>query len=837
MIARKSHPGAKTLGWVLLALGPLLLWWVSDAQHLAPFDTGPFLLLHTALETITVVVALLVFVTGQRSLLGSDTGGLVLLGHAFLGVALLDYLHMMSYAGMPDLVSANTQHKSIFFWLCARLLAASALLIYASLALRRSSPYQLLRPATPLAVTLTGVALCTWFGLVTPERIPALFVSGSGLTPLKLATEFLIVAINAVSLIALWHLRARWPAEQVTALTLAVSLSIVSELFFTLFGVKDKDSANLLGHLYKLATYLFLYQATFDQALRRPLQDMQVQHLREKLILSTAPDGVLWVDHRGSILMANPAIAQMSGYSTQELVGQPVNLLLPSHMHARHTQSMAAFFTKPHARAMAASDLQLQRRNGDLLPVDIALGHWEGRQERHAIAYIRDLTDRKKLEATLRRQATHDELTGLPNRWFFNVQLEQALKRMQRGTRRMAVLLLDLDYFKTINDSFGHAMGDALLVQVAARIRTSLRDNDLLARLGGDEFVVLLTDLHTEEEAISVASKLLAALQAAYQLDDKEVYSGASLGMAFFPSDAQDGATLLRFADLAMYQAKNAGRGGYACYSQEMDRRAHEDMQLHTKLKEAIAKDLLKLHYQPQVDVHSNAMVGAEALLRWHDAELGDIAPLRCVAVAEATGLILPLSDWVLQTACRQIAAWQRAGTPLPVAVNVSAQLFRQRNLVDTVAQALQQTGAQAQWLDIEITESVAMHQTDLARQQIEALVALGCSVALDDFGTGYSSLAYLKTLPVSKLKIDKTFMDGVPDDANDVTLSRTIIAMAHNLGLGLVAEGVETQQQLDFLCQHGCQTYQGWLYARAMDAQALSLRLQDMHPSAADTM
>ena len=818
----------------MLLAGPLLLWWVSDAEHLGPIAMGPFLLMHTAIETVTVVVALLVFVTGHRALLGAGNGPLVLLGQAFLGVALLDYLHLMSYVGMPDAVTINTQHKSIFFWLCARLLAALALLLYAAMAVRSAPPRQMTRPLLPLALTLAWVGICAWVWLAAPERIPALFVAGQGLTPLKIGMEYLVVGVNATTLAVLCFHRTRMQHEQFFALGTAVALSIFSELFFTLLSVKDKDSANALGHLYKLAAYVFLYRATFHEALRRPLQEMQVQHLREKLILSTAPDGVLWVDQGGTILMANRAMETMSGYSMQELVGQQVNILLPAHMHTRHTHSMQTYFSKPQSLAMAASDLQLQRRNGDLMPVDIALGHWEGRGQRHAIAYIRDLTDRKKLEATLRRQATHDELTGLPNRWFFNVQLEQALRRSQRSGLRMAVLLLDLDYFKTINDSFGHAMGDALLVQVATRIRASLRDNDVLARLGGDEFVVLLTDLASVDEAVNVAAKLLNTLQAAYSLDNKEVYSGASLGMAFFPSDAQDGVTLLRYADMAMYQAKNAGRGTYACYSQEMDRRVHEDMQMHTKLKEAIARELLTLHYQPQVEVASNAIVGAEALLRWHDTELGDVAPLRCIGVAEATGLILPLSDWVLLTACRQIAAWQRAGTPIRVSVNVSAQLFRQRNLVEKVSHALEQTGALAHWLDIEITESVAMDQTDLARQQIEALVALGCTVVLDDFGTGYSSLAYLKTLPVSKLKIDKTFMDGVPHDANDVTLARTIIAMAHNLGLGLVAEGVETQAQLDFLRQHGCQTYQGWLFAKAMDAGALGLRLKQPLPAPA---
>ncbi|WP_293606446.1 putative bifunctional diguanylate cyclase/phosphodiesterase [Polaromonas sp. UBA4122] len=450
--------------------------------------------------------------------------------------------------------------------------------------------------------------------------------------------------------------------------------------------------------------------------------------------------------------------------------------------------------------------------------MDISLGNWEDEGARHAIAYIRDLTGRKKFEESLRHQATHDELTGLPNRWLFHLQLDQAVVRAGRSGLRVAVLFLDLDYFKTVNDSFGHATGDALLVQVGTRMRSILRENDTLARLGGDEFAVLLTDLADVDEAVSVATKLLTSLQASYRLQDQDVYSGGSLGLAFYPDDAQDSDTLLRYADLAMYQAKQAGRGAYACYSQEMDRRVHEDMQLHTRLKEAIAQGILKLHYQPQVDVESGAVVGAEALLRWHDPVLGDVSPSRIIPIAEATGLILPLSDWVLETACEQIAAWAQAGTPLRVAVNFSAQQFRQRNLPEKVRAALERTGAQAQWLGIEITESVAMTQPEQAREQLNALVALGCSVALDDFGTGYSSLAYLKALPVSKLKIDQSFMKGIPHDANDVAISRAIIALAHSLGLTLVAEGVETDAQLAFLRQYGCETYQGWLFAKAME-------------------
>jgi len=472
-------------------------------------------------------------------------------------------------------------------------------------------------------------------------------------------------------------------------------------------------------------------------------------------------------------------------------------------------------------------DLNLMRRDGQQLPVDISLGHWEDEGTPYAIVYIRDLTERRKFEESLKHQATHDELTGLPNRWLFRLQLDQALARAARSGQHVAVLFIDLDYFKTINDSFGHSTGDMLLVQAGARMRSVLREHDTLARQGGDEFAVLLADLTSPDEAIGVANKLLASLKTAYFLKDQDVYSGASVGLAFYPDDAPTSETLLRYADMAMYQAKANGRGAFAFYSKDMDQVAHDNMQLHTQLKEAMARNGLQLHYQPQVDVESGAIVGAEALLRWFDPVLGHVSPARFIPVAEATGLILPLSEWVLETACQQIAAWTRAGTPVRVAVNFSAQQFRQRDLPEQVRQVLARTGAQAQWLDIEITESMAMTQPEQAREQLGALVAMGCRVALDDFGTGYSSLAYLKALPIHKLKIDKSFMDGIPDDASDVAISRAIIALAKSLGMTLIAEGVETEAQLAFLRQYGCDTYQGWLFAKAMAAGELSALLQ----------
>jgi len=823
--ALHAHPYQSAIGWGLLALALPLLWWVSHPARQVVIEPTVFVFIHTAVELLAIVVAMLVFVTGYRAILSARKGAVVFLGVSFLGVGLIDFMHTMSYVGMPDVLTPNTPQKSIFFWLAARMLAACALLIYVCLPPGAHVSTQRKRAA--LALVLLLVAGLAYVGLRWPDRVPALFVTGQGLTPLKIGLEWLIVSIHLATLVVLWFRRHALIYECVMALSFAVALSAASELFFTLLGIVDKDVANAIGHGYKVAAYLYLFHVTFNEALRRPLERMEVQHQREKLILSAAPDGVLWVDSSGKILMANPAMETLSGYPPHELVEQNVSIFLPASMREHHADAMVGFFTEPSSRAMGLMDLKLKRRDGRMLPVDISLGYWSDEGTQYAIAYIRDLTERRRFEKSLQFQATHDPLTSLPNRWLFSLQLKQALARTGRSGHQVAVMFLDLDDFKNINDSFGHATGDALLVQVGSRMQSLLRKQDTLARLGGDEFAILLSDLTDADEAVNVANKLLQTLQASYQLNDQEIYSGASLGLAFYPSDAKDCDTLLRYADLAMYQAKAAGRGTYACYSEELDRRVHEDMQMHTRLKEALAQGHLQLHYQPQVDVKTGEVVGAEALLRWCDPILGQVSPARFIPVAEATGLILPLSSWVLETACTQIAAWQNAGIPLRVAVNFSSQQFRLKNVAMQVSEALGRSGASAQWLDIEITESVAMAQPEQAREQLKALVDLGCRVALDDFGTGYSSLSYLKILPIDKVKIDKSFLHGVPHDSDDVAITRAIIALAHSLGISLIAEGVETDAQLAFLRQYGCESYQGWLFAKAMSVADMTELLQ----------
>jgi diguanylate cyclase (GGDEF)-like protein/PAS domain S-box-containing protein len=820
-----THPLQKGMGLTTLGLALPLLWWVLQPGHQGAFETGQFLLWHSAFEVFSVVVSALVFVSAYRAILSVRKGAVVILGLLFLAVGIFDFLHLFSNAAASFGNSTNDTLRSVFLGLAARLMAALALLLYVALPFTSDlSPSQ---RRWSLAGLLACIGVLYFFVWNDPQQIAGWLITESGLTPLNRSLQVILIGVHVITLLVLWQRRVALAQECLMALVFAATLSGLSELFYSLTGAGERNGADVAGHVYKLAAGLYLFHATFTEALQRPLEHLQLQQLREKVALSAAPDGVIWVDQTGMILMANPAMECLSGYPPHELIGQHVNLFLPPHLREKHSQALQSYFTAPRSRAMGLLDLKLRRRDGYMLPVDISLGHFDDTQSTHAIAYIRDLTERKKFEESLHHQASHDELTGLPNRRLFYLQLQQAMAQAQHTGNPMAVLFLDLDDFKNVNDGFGHALGDALLLEVGRRMRTTLRSNDTLARMGGDEFAILLPNLIDVSDASHVAQKLLQTFQTAFGLLGVEVYSGASVGVAFYPQDAANSETLLRYADLAMYQAKAGGRGNYRLYSSEMDKRVHEDVYLHRRLKEALRNGHLQLHYQPQVDVLTNTIVGAEALLRWDDAELGMVSPARFIPVAEATGLILELSDWVLQTACLQIAAWSLAGTPLRVAVNVSAQQFRQHDLPSKVLAALSQSGAQARWLDIEITESAAMAQPLLAREQLEALVALGCRIALDDFGTGYSSLAYLKVLPVHKIKIDKSFIDGVIHSGNDATIPRAIIALAKNLGITAIAEGVETEGQRLFLQAHGCEHYQGWLFARAMPSEDLTRLLR----------
>ena len=430
---------------------------------------------------------------------------------------------------------------------------------------------------------------------------------------------------------------------------------------------------------------------------------------------------------------------------------------------------------------------------------------------------------RKQAESDLTFSANHDALTSLPNRFMFNERLMQALARAHRQDKMVAVLFIDLDRFKVINDTLGHDAGDRLLIQLATELRGCLRENDTIARQGGDEFVVLIEDIRDPNQVTGVAQKILETVAEPHVLGGQEFRITASIGISVYPTEGADLQTLLKNADIAMYRAKEQGKNNFQFYSAEMNQHTFERLALETSLRRAIEREEFLLHYQPKVDLRSGRVTGVEALVRWRHPELGMVSPAQFIPLAEETGLIGPIGDWVLRTACAEAQRWNTQVAPgISVAVNLSARQFAGEDLAQSITSALSESGLAPRWLEIEITESTVMHDAKRAAHVLQQLKDMGIRVAIDDFGTGYSSLGYLKRFPIDSVKIDRSFIVDLPYDNDDVAITRAVIAMAHSLRLKVIAEGVETEEQYNFLRDHDCDEMQGYVFSEPIDAAAL---------------
>jgi diguanylate cyclase (GGDEF)-like protein len=441
---------------------------------------------------------------------------------------------------------------------------------------------------------------------------------------------------------------------------------------------------------------------------------------------------------------------------------------------------------------------------------------------------IRQAIQRKQAELKLRRMAHYDGLTGLANRDQFRKRLEHALAAAARRHGSVGLMMIDLDRFKTVNDGFGHQAGDQLLVTVAQRLRLALRKSDRLARLGGDEFTVILENLHSLEEAEGVAQRVIEAVSEPFVVENHEIYITPSIGITIYPGDGDTAESLMKNADAAMYEVKGAGRNGYKFFTPSMHERSGELRRMESALRLAIEQNEFVLHYQPRVSLQTGRLQGVEALVRWQRPDTTLIPPSEFIPVAEDTGLIIALGEWVMQKALAQVRQWLDSGLPATrVAVNISAQQFRKADLASMIAGALKSVGLGGEYLEIEITESLLMEDTAASVTTLQRLKDLGVSIAIDDFGTGHSSLHYLKRFPIDTLKIDRSFIGNLPNDYDDSTITTAIIGLAHNLGLTVVAEGVETREQVSFLREKHCDEAQGFLFSAALSATQLTAYLQ----------
>ena len=521
---------------------------------------------------------------------------------------------------------------------------------------------------------------------------------------------------------------------------------------------------------------------------------------------------------RYSIVHVNPAFERVTGYSPAEAVGRNCRFLQGEDTQQPELETLRALIARQEEGRVT---LRNYRRDGSLFynelhvaPVRNAKGHVT-----HFVGVLNDITETRRYQEQLEHHVNHDALTGLANRPLLQDRLQQALFRAGRRELQCAVMFLDLDHFKLVNDGLGHHAGDELLKNVARELVTLLRPEDTVARFGGDEFVLIASEVQNLADITDIAERIVSRLSVPVMIESQEISVSASLGISIYPDDGGTVEDLLKNADAAMYHAKERGRNTFSFYRREMNNSISEQFALKSKLAKAVEHGELLLHYQPQAAASTVKLVGFEALIRWEHPELGLIAPDRFIPLAEESGLIVPIGEWVLLTACRFAAELRKQGAHLGrIAVNLSARQFYQATLARSIERILDQTDLPPQCLELEITESMMMGNTDKVLSILSELKEMKIQLAVDDFGTGYSSLGYLRRFPIDRLKIDRSFIDDVPDSQHDATITRAIISLAHNLGLGVIAEGVETPAQLQFLAENGCDEIQGYLLSKPLN-------------------
>jgi len=536
-------------------------------------------------------------------------------------------------------------------------------------------------------------------------------------------------------------------------------------------------------------------------------------------VFRNSGESILICDARKRIISINAALQRTTGYALDDLKGRRISVLASQETPAENIEDMNERLA---SEGFWQGELYLQKNNGNSYPIWISISviYNDNDEVTNYIASFTDISERKETEKRIQFLAHHDALTGLVNRFSFEDIVSQAILNARREESQLALLFIDMDRFKVINDTLGHQAGDEMLAEVAQRLKASVRASDIVGRLGGDEFVVCLTGLKKDLDALPSVHQILHRLNQPFVLKGTEAHSSPSIGIAVYPANGEDFETLMINADSAMYHAKEQGRNNHQFFSEALNSVANRRLELENALRAAIRDESFKLVYQPQIDTATFKVAGVEALLRWQHAVMGPISPDQFIPIAEETRLIVPLGEWVLQESCRQHYEWKQTSADYPViAINISAQQLRSASLVPTIASLMKQYHIQPGELEIEVTESTMMENPDESIKRLRQLRELGIELAIDDFGTGYSSLAYLKMLPIHSLKLDRTFVNDLSEDSDDTKICSATLALAHNLGLSVVAEGVETEAQERFLVEHECEKLQGYRYSKPLEA------------------
>jgi len=562
-------------------------------------------------------------------------------------------------------------------------------------------------------------------------------------------------------------------------------------------------------------------------------KELQLKYSQQAQILEQIHDAVMSLDMNGFIQSWNKGAEILFGHRADEMVGRHFTILFPDNIYDKYVKGMAKLKEKGEYK----EEVLLQKKSGESLYVVFSFSPLKDENDEivGAVSYAQDITEQKKTEEVLqeqknilRYQAHHDALTRLPNRVLFFDRLEQSIRKTERSEKDFALFFIDLDKFKHINDSLGHSIGDRVLKVVAKRIEETIRKEDSLARLSGDEFTVIMEDLVHAEDASLLAKKILSVLQKPIFIDEYTLYISGSIGISLYPQDAMDAESLLKYADTAMYKAKENGRNTFEFYASEMTEYALQRIAMKTALKEAIDKEELCIQYQPQVDAKTECMIGVEALVRWEHPTRGLLHPDKFIVLAEETGLIVDIDRWVMKTAMKQVAQWYKEGlVPDILALNLSIKQLEGNNFLDEIKKCLDDFDFKPEWLELEIPEGQVMKNHRETIDRLTKLNEMGIGISIDDFGTGYSSLSLLKKLPINRLKIDRSFIRDIPGDEEDIAIVKAIIALANSLKLDIIAEGVETEAQKSFLVENGCTKIQGYYYSKPIASEQMKHFLQ----------
>lgn len=810
------------LGAMCLAL--VAVAWLPPLQWL--HDPASYLPLHMLLETLAIIAASLVFAISWACYRRLKTDTLLSLACGFAGVALLDFSHMLSFQGMPVFITPADPEKAINFWLAARGMAAGTML-WVALRPWKASGHSFERWAI-LGLSLFAVTMVYLMVFRHPYLLPRTFVGGQGLTAYKVSLEYLLIAVHLFTACCFWRSMRKPQPFNVTALFCASLAMALGELCFTLY-TSVTDQFNLLGHVFKVIAYWLLYKGIFVEAIEQPYDQLNRSRAQLQATFDAIPDMLFELDERERIINCHASADARLKVDPKQMIGKSMPELLSGDLLQQCRQTMR----NASKRGYAQSQPFILERPGQALWLQLSVSARKlGGCPNGHVLLVRDVSLLKQQEERILHLAHFDSLTGLPNQTLFRQRVTLALGQARRHQQSVALLLIDLDHFKHINDTLGHRAGDQLLCAVAERLRPHLRTEDILSRLGGDEFILALPDIEAQG-AMHAAQRLLGDLLKPLHFGNHVTTTSASIGIALYPNDSDNLESLVQHADAAMYLAKQRGRNNVQFYTADLQARMSRLMELENALRTAIERNELCLYYQPQWALVGQRLTGFEVLLRWQHPTLGSISPAEFIPVAESSGQIAQIGHWVLKQGLAQLARWRHKGLDTLLAINLSAVQFRSTNLAEQIAELLESYQIPPECLELELTEGTAMEDPAQARLQLSSLRQLGVRLAIDDFGTGFSSLAQLRHFPVDTLKIDRSFVQDIDHDQGSADMVRSIIQMAHNLGISTLAEGVETARQLQLLQQLECEAIQGFLWGQPMDCASAETLLASQNSAA----